>query len=239
MNWQERTELLLGQEVLRKLSHSRVLVAGLGGVGGIAAEMLVRAGVGKITIVDGDFIHLTNLNRQVLSLNSNIGKRKAELWKARLLDINPELRLNVIDEFIKDERMIEILDQGYDYVIDAIDTISPKVFLIYHSVKKNIPVVSSMGAGGKLDPGLVEVTDISKSHTCKLALSIRKRLHKLGIYEGITTVFSGEKVPKSSIMLVKGESNKISTVGTVSYMPNVFGCYCASVVIRRLAGQTF
>ena len=152
MSWQEKTQLLTGEEVLQKLKNASVLVAGLGGVGGAAAEMLARAGVGNMTIVDSDTVHPTNLNRQILSLNSNIGKKKVELWQQRLLDINPQLKLTIFDEFIRDEKMIEILDRGYDYVIDAIDTLSPKVFLIYHCVLKQLPIVSSMGAGGKVDP---------------------------------------------------------------------------------------
>jgi tRNA threonylcarbamoyladenosine dehydratase len=239
MNWQERTKLLIGEEGLFRLKNSSVLIAGLGGVGGAAAEMLARSGVGNMTIVDADYVHPTNLNRQILSLKSNIGKKKSELWKCRLLDINPHLNLEVIDEFIRDERMIDIIDRGYDYVIDAIDTISPKVFLIFHSVRKKLPIVSSMGAGGKMDPEQVKIADISQSHTCKLALSMRKRLHKLGVFDGVTVVFSGEKVPKESILLIDGETNKKSTVGTISYMPNIFGGFCASVVIRSLAGQSF
>jgi len=239
MSWQEKTQLLTGEEVLQKLKNASVLVAGLGGVGGAAAEMLARAGVGNMTIVDSDTVHPTNLNRQILSLNSNIGKKKVELWQQRLLDINPQLKLTIFDEFIRDEKMIEILDRGYDYVIDAIDTLSPKVFLIYHCVLKQLPIVSSMGAGGKVDPTQVEISDISESHTCRLAYNIRKRLHRFGIQDGVTVVFSGERVPKESVVTVKGEPNKITTVGTISYMPNVFGCFCASVVIRNLAGLDF
>lgn len=234
MNWQERTELLIGAEKLEKLSKSHVMVAGLGGVGGAAAEMLVRAGIGEITIIDADIIQPSNRNRQLISLKSTENLKKADEWSRRLTDINPELKLHVYKEFIRDERMIEILDFGFDYVVDAIDTLSPKVFLIFHSLKKNIPIVSSMGAAGKLDPQLVKIDDISKSNTCKLALYIRKRLHKLGIYEGVKVVYSTERVSKECIRLVEGETNKLSTVGTISYMPNIFGCFCASVVIIDL-----
>jgi len=234
MDWKERTELLIRDENLQKLNAANILVAGLGGVGGAAAEMLVRSGIGRLTIVDSDVVQSTNRNRQLIALCSTEGKMKAEIWKERLLDINPDLELNVITEFIRDQRMIELLDNGYDYIVDAIDTLSPKVFLIYHSLQRNIPVVSSMGAGGKMNPEEVRIGDISQSNTCKLALYIRKRLHKLGVYNGVKVVFSTEKVSKECIRLVEGESNKLSTVGTVSYMPNIFGCFCASVVIRDM-----
>ena len=232
-DWLSRTELLLGRERLEKLAAANVLVVGLGGVGAYAAEMLCRAGVGKMTIVDGDNINSTNINRQLHALTSTIGSSKTEVMADRLRDINPDLKLNTINEFIRDERMIEILDKGYDYVVDAIDTLSPKIFLIYHSVQKKIPVVSSMGAGGKLDPTLIQIADISKSYNCKLARTLRKRLHKLGIRKGFKTVFSPEDVPEKSIILTE-EQNKKSNVGTISYMPAMFGCACASVVIRDL-----
>ena len=232
--WQSRTELLLGKEKLEKLAASHVLVVGLGGVGAYAAEMICRAGVGKMTIVDGDKITESNINRQLPALNSSIGRYKTEVIAERLLDINPVLELVTINEFIHDERMIEILDRGYDYVVDAIDTLSPKILLIYHSLQKGIPVVSSMGAGGKVDPTAIRITDISKTYNCKLARILRKRLHKLGIRKGFTAVFSPEEVAGDSIELTEGEQNKASNVGTISYMPAAFGCACASVVIQAL-----
>jgi len=232
--WQTRTELLLGKEKLEKLAASHVLVVGLGGVGAYAAEMICRAGVGKMTIVDGDKITESNINRQLPALNSTIGRYKTEVIAERLLDINPVVELVTINEFIHDERMIEILDRGYDYVVDAIDTLSPKILLIYHSLQKGIPVVSSMGAGGKVDPTAIRITDISKTYNCKLARILRKRLHKLGIRKGFTAVFSPEEVAGDSIELTEGEQNKASNVGTISYMPAAFGCACASVVIRTL-----
>ena len=232
--WQSRTELLLGKEKLEKLAASHVLVVGLGGVGAYAAEMICRAGVGKMTIADGDKITESNINRQLPALNSSIGRYKTEVIAERLLDINPVLELVTINEFIHDERMIEILDRGYDYVVDAIDTLSPKILLIYHSLQKGIPVVSSMGAGGKVDPTAIRITDISKTYNCKLARILRKRLHKLGIRKGFTAVFSPEEVAGDSIELTEGEQNKASNVGSISYMPAAFGCACASVVIQAL-----
>jgi len=233
--WLSRTELLLGKEKLDKLASANVLVVGLGGVGAYAAEMICRAGVGKMTIIDGDKINESNINRQLPALRSTIGKYKTELMKDRLLDINPGLELHTITEFIRDDRMIEILDEGYDYVIDAIDTLSPKIYLIYHSMQKGIPIVSSMGAGGKLDPSAIRITDISKTYNCKLARILRKRLHKLGIRRGFTAVFSPEEVIEESIELTEDEPNKASNVGTISYMPAAFGCACASVVISSLS----
>lgn len=236
--WLSRTELLLGENGLRKLKASNVLVAGLGGVGAYAAEMICRAGVGRMTIIDGDMIQVSNLNRQLLSLNSTIGLSKAVLMGERLMDINPQLDLSVIYEYIKDERMKEIIDRGFDFLVDAIDTLSPKVYLIYHAVIRKIPVVSSMGAGGKFDPSLIRIAGISETTNCALARILRKRLHKLGVREGFTAVYSPETTDKRKIVMISEEQNKASVVGTISYMPAAFGIACASVVIRNLAGIT-
>ncbi|HPB14104.1 MAG TPA: tRNA threonylcarbamoyladenosine dehydratase, partial [Bacteroidales bacterium] len=235
-NWLSRTEMLTGPEAVQKLLSSDILVAGLGGVGSWAAEMICRAGVGKMTIVDGDSVHVTNRNRQLPALVSTEGKPKTLVMADRLRDINPEIELTVINEYIRDERMIEVLGRGYSYVVDAIDTLSPKLFLLYHSVTMNIPVVSSMGSGGKFDPVSISISDISETNSCALARMLRKRLHRLGVREGITAVYSPEPVDKSRVELVAGERNKASVVGTMPYMPAAFGIACASVVIRDLAG---
>jgi tRNA threonylcarbamoyladenosine dehydratase len=235
-DWLSRTELLLGADGLNKLKTSNVLIVGLGGVGGYAAEMICRAGVGKMTIVDGDTIHTTNLNRQLLALGSTDGKAKAMVMAERLKDINPGLEVTAINEYIRDERMTEILDSGFSYAIDAIDTLSPKVFLIYHAVMKKIPIVSSMGAGGKFDPTRIVISDISETTDCSLARILRKCLHRLGIRNGVTAVYSSEAIDKSKVVPANGEKNKASIVGTISYMPSAFGIACASVVIRDLAG---
>jgi tRNA threonylcarbamoyladenosine dehydratase len=234
--WLSRTEMLLGEEAIKKLGSASVLVVGLGGVGGYAAEMICRSGIGTMTIVDGDTVHSSNRNRQLLALKSNNGLPKAEIMGSRLLDINPELRLTVINEYIKDDRMIEILDTGFDYVVDAIDTLSPKIFLIYHSLQRKYHVVSSMGAGGKFDPEMIRIADISETSDCSLARILRKRLHRLGVREGFTAVFSPETIDKKKIVATTGEQNKASVVGTISYMPAAFGIACASVVIRDIAG---
>ncbi len=233
--WLSRTEMLLGAEGLKKLKAARVLVVGLGGVGAYAAEMICRAGIGSMTIVDGDTIHASNRNRQLLALKSTTGSVKAEIMGSRLMDINPGLKLNIIKEYIRDDRLIEVLDPGFEYVVDAIDTLSPKVFLIYHSLQRKYPVVSSMGSGGKYDPLKIRIADISDTTDCNLARTLRKRLHKLGIREGFTAVYSPETTDKTKIIPVLGEQNKASIVGTISYMPAAFGIACASVVIRDLA----
>lgn len=237
MSWTERTELLLGEEKLNILRQAHILVVGLGGVGAYAAEMLTRAGVGHMTIADADVVGESNINRQLLALNSTIGRNKSDVMAERLRDINPEIRLNVVTEYIRDEKTYELLDAAhYDYVVDCIDTLSPKVNLIAAALERHIPVVSSMGAGAKTDPTLIEVKDIGKSHHCPLAHMLRKRLHKLGIRNGFYAVFSPEPV-REGAMIIAEETNKKSNVGTISYIPATFGCVCASVVIRDLIGE--
>jgi len=233
--WLERTKLIIGDEGLNKLTTANVLVVGLGGVGAYAAEMICRAGVGSMTIVDGDTINATNRNRQLPALKSTEALAKAEVMGHRLKDINPDINLTVIQEYIKDERMEEILDIGFDYIVDAIDTLSPKIFLIYHSLQRKLPVVSSMGAGGKFDPTQICISDISESNNCALARILRKRLHRLGIRDGFTSVYSPEPVDRRKVVPTPGEQNKASIVGTISYMPAAFGIACASVVIRDLS----
>lgn len=233
-DWQCRTEWILGKSALLRLRNAHVLVVGLGGVGAYAAEMLCRAGIGRLTLADGDTVHKSNINRQLIATVKTLGRRKAELLAERLHEINPEIQLTVINEFLGDEKMDQVLEQSFDYVVDAIDTLSPKVYLIVKSLRRNIPVVSSMGAGGKLDPTQVRAVDVSKSFNCRLAHSLRKALHRHGIRSGFKVVFSPEAVSRDSVRLVSDEPNKRSTVGTISYLPPVFGCVMASVVIRDL-----
>ncbi len=233
--WLSRTSLLLGDERLERLKKAHVLVVGLGGVGAYAAEMLCRAGVGELTIVDADIVQETNINRQLLALHSTIGQSKTEILHARFLEINPNIVIHPIIEFIRDEKTDELLSKSYSYVVDAIDTLAPKSNLIAKAIARGIPVVSSMGAGGRLDPTRVAITDISKSHHCPLAHMLRKRLSKMGIKTGFKVVFSDEEIQPNSMILAE-EQNKKSNVGTISYMPAVFGICCASAVIRDLAG---
>ncbi|MCC6817668.1 MAG: tRNA threonylcarbamoyladenosine dehydratase [Bacteroidia bacterium] len=233
--WMSRTQLMLGDDKIIKLMQSNVLVVGLGGVGGICAEMIVRAGVGKLTIVDADVVDPSNRNRQIPALKSTEAKLKAEVMAQRLLDINPELELTVLCEYIKDERTREILRQGnFDFVCDCIDTLSPKVHFIKSCLEMKLPVVSSMGAGGKVDPTRLEVCDISETYNCNLARYVRKHLHRFGIRKGIKCVFSSEMADKSKIITTENAHPKKSIIGTMSYMPAVFGCTVASVAIREL-----
>lgn len=237
MSWLERTELLFGKEKLEKLKQANVLVVGLGGVGAYAAEQLCRSGIGKMTIVDGDVVEESNRNRQLPALVSTKGLPKAEILAQRFKDINPEIELTVVNDFIRDERTIELLkSQPFEYVVDAIDTLSPKVFLVYHALQMGLKVVSSMGAGGKTDPSKIELTDISKSYNCKLAKMMRKRLSRLGVKKGLKVVFSSEEIDENAVKLEESR-NKKSTVGTISYMPPMFGCFIASAVIRDLVGS--
>lgn len=235
--WMERTELLLGSEKLDKIRNAHVLVVGLGGVGAYAAEMIARAGVGRMTIADSDSVGESNINRQLVALHSTVGRAKSSVLAERLKDINPELELAVVERYIRDEVTDELLDSAkFDFVVDAIDTLSPKAALIQASLQRGYPLVSSMGAGAKTDPTQVEITDIGRSHHCPLAHMLRKRLHKMGIRSGCWAVFSPEKVREGSMILCE-ETNKKSNVGTISYMPAVFGCACASVVVRGLIGE--
>lgn len=237
-NWQERTQIMLGTDGIEQLKNAHVLIAGVGGVGSYAVEQLVRAGIGNITIVDADVVNPSNRNRQLPALLSTEALKKVEVVKQRCLDINPELNITTYDIFLKEELIPELIDsQKFDFVVDAIDTLSPKVFLIAETVKRKIPLISSMGAGGKLDPSKISITDISKSYHCNLARMVRKRLHKLNIHKGFSVVFSPEEVDDEMIIHVEGEQNKKTTVGTISYMPAMFGCYVASYVIRKLLNK--
>jgi tRNA A37 threonylcarbamoyladenosine dehydratase len=235
--WLERTELLLRKDKLLKLRQSHVLIVGLGGVGAWAAEMIARAGVGRMTIVDADRVAPSNINRQLVALTSTIGLSKASVLANRLRDINVDLELNVIEKYIRDEQTDLLLDSAkFDYVVDAIDTLSPKVALIKGALDRGYQLVSSMGAGAKTDPTKVEICDISKTHHCPLAHMLRKRLHRIGIRSGFQAVFSPEPMREGS-MIIAEETNKKSNVGTISYMPAVFGCACASASIRTLIGE--
>ena len=235
--WLERTSLLLGDEKLNKLQNANVLVVGLGGVGAYAAEMIARAGVGRMTIADADVVSESNINRQLIALHSTVGRHKTEVMAERLRDINPNIKLTIVSRFIKDDETDALLDSDkFDYVVDAIDTLSPKLALIKGALDREIPLVSSMGAGAKTDPAKMEICDIAKTHHCPLAHMLRKRLHKIGIRKGFTAVFSPEPVREGAMILCE-EQNKKSNMGTISYIPAVFGIGCASVVIRGLIDE--
>ena len=233
-DWLERTELLLGSEKLRKLNEAHVLVAGLGGVGSYVAEQLVRSGIGRLTIVDGDVVQSSNRNRQLPALTSTLGLSKAAVTAGRLRDINPELQLTVVDHFMMGKDFETLLEQPFDFVVDAIDSLSPKVILIVHTIQHHYPLISSMGAGGKIDPALVQITDIARTYNCKLSRMVRKRLGKFGIKGGFPVVFSSEMVDPETVVFTENERNKKTTVGTISYLPAIFGLYAASHVIRQI-----
>lgn len=233
--WLERTELLIKEAGVEKLNKATVLVVGLGGVGSFAAEFLARAGVGRMTIVDGDTVDITNINRQLPALHSTVGKHKVDVVAERLMDINPNLELVKINEFLSPERMAEILDgENFDYILDCIDSISPKTSLIIAARRRKIKIVSSMGAGGKSDPSKVIVRDISKTQHCHLARQIRKRLKKEKIDKGIRCVFSDEIQDEDSLKMTDGSNYKRSFYGTISFLPAIFGLYAASEVINHL-----
>jgi len=229
-----RTVLLLGEEKFEKLQKTHVLIVGLGGVGGYAAEQIARAGVGKLTLIDSDIINESNINRQIIALHSTVGKNKINVLKERLIDINPEIKIHSEKLFISYENIEEVIKKiNPEYVIDAVDTLMPKVNLIKTCLEQKIPLVSSMGAGGRLNPENLHIADISKTYNCGLARMLRKRLHKFNIRTGFKAVFSSEKVNRDVIIEEKSQ-NKITNVGTVSYMPAIFGMFCASVVIQDL-----
>ena len=233
--WLQRTELLVKEEGIERLQSANILIVGLGGVGSFAAEFLVRSGIGNLTIADGDTVDITNINRQLPALNSTIGKNKADVVAERILDINPEINLKKINEFLEPERMEEILTQEkFDYVLDCIDSLSPKLALIITCKRKKIKLVSAMGAGGKTDPSKVMVRDISKTNNCFLAKQIRKKLKKEQIHKGFRCVFSTEIQDENSLKMTDGSNYKKSFYGTISYMPAIFGLYAAAEVIRFL-----
>ena len=233
--WLQRTELLVKEEGIERLQSANILIVGLGGVGSFAAEFLVRSGIGNLTIVDGDTVDITNINRQLPALNSTIGKNKTDIVAERILDINPEINLKKINEFLEPERMEEILTQEkFDYVLDCIDSLSPKLALIITCKRKKIKLVSVMGAGGKTDPSKVMVRDISKTNNCFLAKQIRKKLKKEQIHKGFRCVFSTEIQDENSLKMTDGSNYKKSFYGTISYMPAIFGLYAAAEVIRFL-----
>lgn len=237
-DWMCRTELLVTPNGLNKLKKAKILVVGLGGVGGYAAEQLCRSGIGNLTLIDNDTVNLSNKNRQLIAIDSTLGTLKCDALAHRFSEINPDAKVTAMNSFLEGEKAIELLESNeFDYVIDAIDTLTPKVELLEACVKTNTPVISSMGSGARLDPSLVQVAQIEKSHHCKLAYLVRKRLHKRDIFKGIKVVFSPEPVSEHAHIVTDGSNNKKTIVGTISYMPAIFGCFAASEVIRDILGN--
>ncbi|MFO7879096.1 MAG: tRNA threonylcarbamoyladenosine dehydratase [Bacteroidota bacterium] len=233
-DWQERSRMLLGETGLENLSSASVLVAGLGGVGSWAAEHLARSGVGHIGLIDDDRVSVTNINRQLPALHSTIGRQKTSVMRERLQDINPQIKITVHPCFITgDSLQREISIDKHDYVLDCIDTLTPKIELISHCLQKKVPHMSSLGSAGKTDPRAIQISDISKSYNCNLGRILRKRLHRQGIYKGFPVVFSTEKTDKSKIVLEQGR-HKVSNAGTISPIPSIFGSFMAAEAIRWL-----
>lgn len=235
-SWQQRTRLLFGDERCNRFSAAHVLVVGTGGVGAYAAEMMIRAGIGALTLVDADTVGLTNLNRQLPALRSTLGRPKAEVLAARFRDINPDARINVRTEFITPETVEELLASApFDFVVDAIDTIAPKVALLAAALRRGTPVVSSMGAGAKSDISQIRFSDLWKTYHCGLSKSVRQGLSRAGLKgRRLPVVFCAEQADRKAVLLVEGERNKKTTAGTVSYMPATFGCFLAQYVITHL-----
>lgn len=238
--WTDRTALLLGGDKMQRLAAAHILVVGVGGVGAYAAEMLCRAGVGEMTIIDADTINVTNINRQLPATHSTIGLSKVEVLANRFRDINPEIRLHSLPIYLEDDEVGNLLGDDdvcqpkYSFIIDAIDTIAPKCALITESIRRGIPIVSSMGAGAKSDITQIRFADIWDTYHCGLAKAVRTRLKKAGIRKPLPVVFSTEQADRRAVITIDGERNKKSTAGTISYMPAVFGCYLAEYVIRHI-----
>lgn len=237
--WKDRTEMLVGREGLDRLERATVMVVGLGGVGAVAAEMVARAGAGNMVILDSDAVSETNKNRQIIAADSTIGRRKTEIVAARLRDINPDINLTVINEYLTETNIPALVPADVDFLIDAIDTLAPKLALIKYCVDSGIKLVSSMGSGAKYDVTKIRITDLSKSFNCPLAYIVRKKLRKMGISKGFPVVFSEELPQESAIVeMTPAEmsevSNKKSQVGTISYLPAAFGCACAQAAVTSL-----
>ena len=239
-NWLEREELLLGKEAVSALQNASVLAVGLGGVGGIAVEMIVRSGVGSLTIADGDFVEDTNRNRQIIALTSTVGRNKADVLAERLLQINPELKLNVISRFLKEDDMEELIMSGScNCVLDAIDTLAPKISLIKSAVSRQIPIVSAMGSGAHLDPERICCAPVMKTMNCPLAKAVRKGLRGVPANDLklCRAVFTTEDPIENAVIDTHSlAGNKRAMQGTISYLPALFGCHCAAEVIRILRG---
>ncbi|MFM7595648.1 MAG: ThiF family adenylyltransferase [Flavobacteriales bacterium] len=236
-HWLERSELLIGTAKLEKLAKAHVMIVGLGGIGSFAGEFIARAGIGTLTLIDGDVFDPTNKNRQLTALDSTLGKNKAVVLGERIKDINPEIQLNIVEEFVLPERVWELLTQYQpDYVMDCIDSVSPKLAWLLACKRLKIKIISHLGAGGKSDPSTVKVVNLVDTHNCKLGAHIKKRMKRQGAsLRGIKAVFSSELQDKKSLKMTDGTKFKKSFYGTISYMPALFGLHGAAEVIRYLS----
>ncbi len=231
---QKRTRLLIGDAGMEIFKNAHVLVLGVGGVGAYAAEHLARTGVGRLTLVDGDTVELSNCNRQIPALTSTIGKPKAEVMADRLREINPQIVVETRVEFIEPEAVPALLDTPFDYAVDAIDSLASKIAFLLECRRRKIPLISSMGAGGKTDPSKIQIADISKTYGCPLARAVRTRLKEQRVTRGIKTVFSPEPCQSEIEHTTSPDGKKRALVGTLSYLPAAFGGFCAAAVIDGL-----
>ena len=236
-----RTALLFGEQAIEIFQKSRIAIMGLGGVGSYAAEALARSGVGKFLLVDFDTVSISNINRQLPALHSTVGMLKTEAMKERLLAINPNLEIDIYSDFCADESRNHLL-KNLDFVVDAIDSLNPKVGLIEACYQQNIPIISSMGAAGRVDPSKIAQVDISETKICPLAKIVRKYLRRRGISKGVPVIYSWEvPIPQfppeagTDKEWVEGRGRKRGTLGSVVYLPAIFGMWAASYVLRELA----
>jgi len=243
MNQFARTEQLLGHEAMEKIKKAKVAVFGLGAVGSFAVEALARTGVGRLHLIDFDRVDASNINRQLLALTSTIGREKAVLAKERVADINPACKITVKSSFVNAESLEDLLEEDMDVVVDAIDGLNSKINLLVGAKQRNLAVVSSMGAGGKMDISLIRAGDISETEVCPLARVVRQRLHRRGVYEGIRAVYSIEpplnKQPfnaEDAGDALPGHGRSRPPIGTVVWVPGVFGLTVAREVIRIITG---
>lgn len=233
-----RTALLLGDDAINKLKTKHVAVFGLGGVGGYVTEALARAGVGKITVTDNDVVSESNINRQIIALTSTVGKKKIELWKERIKDINPEAEVETLDMFVGRENADEIDFSAFDLVVDAVDTVTAKLVIIEKAKKAGCKVISAMGTGNKTRPELFEISDVSKTSVCPLARVMRKELKARGI-TGVKVLYSTEDAVKPDENAdVRAENVKRrALVGSLPYVPSVAGLLIAAEAVRELLGE--
>ena len=233
-----RTAMIIGEEGIKKLNNSKVAIFGIGGVGSFVVEGLVRAGVQKFILVDKDVVDITNLNRQIHATTKTIGKDKVEIMKQRVLDINPNAKVETYKEFFMPDSKTKILNKSIDYIVDAVDTVTAKIELVVQAEKLNIPIISAMGTGNKLDPTKFEITDIYKTSICPLAKVMRKELRQRGIKK-LKVVYSKEEpiVPKNLKEKLEDKNAKKQVPGSISFVPSVAGMIIAGEVIKDLQKQ--
>lgn len=234
-SWNERSVRLLGEDAVERLRQAKILVVGVGGVGGYAAEMLVRGGVGNITLVDSDCVDITNLNRQIIALHDNLQQPKTAVMAKRARQINPEVNICELQMTVEPDNVEMLLSEPYDCVLDCIDTVAPKTALLAHCLRNKIPVISSMGAGGRTDPSKIIYTDIWKTEGDGLARAVRQRLRKLGLKSKLPVVASTE-IPHSASLIEINDKYKRSSYGTVAPLPATFGIFMASWAMNRITG---